>query len=230
MSGEPVDVSAMRVSYGRARRVGDPGDDLEPESLVGEPIWLDLFTRWLADGVAARIPEPNAMVLATVDADGAPATRTVLCKGVDARGIVFYTGYLSDKGTHLAGHPVASATFPWIALERQVHLRGPVVVVDREETLAYWRTRPRGSQLGAHASVQSHPISSRVDLERQADDVAARFGGVDGTDPVALPEDWGGFRIEPTTVEFWQGRANRLHDRVRARLRDGRWDVVRLQP
>lgn len=216
----------MRVSYGTSG--GD--HDLDPSSLTGDPVWLALFEQWLADGVRAGIAEPNAMVVATVDTDGAPATRTVLCKGIDARGIVFYTNFGSDKGAHLRTNPVASATFPWIAAERQVHFRGPVTPVDRAETLAYWRTRPRGSQLGAHASEQSHPVTSRADLERQADEVAARFGGAEGTEPVPLPDNWGGFRIEPTVVEFWQGRANRLHDRVRASHRDGVWGVVRLQP
>ncbi|MGJ0119711.1 pyridoxamine 5'-phosphate oxidase [Williamsia sp. MIQD14] len=214
----------MRVGYGSAG-----GGGLGPESLTGDPLWLDLFERWLADGVARSIPEPNAMVVATVDADGVPATRTVLCKAVDDRGIVFYTNHDSDKGRHLAAEPVASATFPWIAMERQVHFRGPVVQIARAETQAYWDSRPRGSQLGAHASTQSHPIASRADLEAQARAVADRF---EGDEPVPLPENWGGYRIEPTTVEFWQGGADRLHDRVRA-LRDpatGRWDARRLQP
>ncbi|MBT0566429.1 pyridoxamine 5'-phosphate oxidase [Williamsia sp. CHRR-6] len=225
MNGESVDVAGLRVGYGRT---GD--DDLEADWLTGDPPWLDLFTRWLADGVSAAIPEPNAMVVATVDADGMPSTRTVLCKGVDERGIVFYTGYGSDKGTHLAARPVASATFPWIAVERQVHFRGPVVRISREETAAYWATRPRGSQLGAHASDQSRPIASRAELLAQAQRVAQRFGGEDGTDPVEVPETWGGFRIEPTVVEFWQGRANRLHNRIRATRNDRGWDIGRFQP
>ncbi len=220
-------MSDMRVGYGSAG-----GGGLGPESLTGEPVWLDLFERWLAEGVARAIPEPNAMVVATVDAEGVPATRTVLCKAVDDRGIVFYTNHDSDKGRHLAAQPVASATFPWIAMERQVHFRGPVVQIERAETQAYWASRPRGSQLGALASTQSHPIASRADLEAQARAVADRFGGVDGDEPVPLPDNWGGYRIQPTTVEFWQGGADRLHDRVRV-VRDpdtGVWDARRLQP
>jgi pyridoxamine 5'-phosphate oxidase len=225
VSGEAVDVSAMRVGY---KPGGD--DDLEPEWLTGDPIWLDLFERWLAEAVEAQVPEPNAMVVATVDADGAPATRTVLCKAVDDRGIVFYTNFGSDKGRHLDDRPVASATFPWIAMERQVHVRGRVVRVDRDETLAYWESRPRGSRLGAVASDQSRPIASRKALQERADEVEQRFGTSDDDGPVPLPDGWGGFRIEPTTVEFWQGRANRLHNRMRATLTDDGWTVARLQP
>ncbi|GAA1456704.1 pyridoxamine 5'-phosphate oxidase [Williamsia maris] len=225
VSADAVDVSGMRVSYG-----GSGTGGLTPDSLSGEPVWLELFERWLAEGVSAQIPEPNAMVVATVDAEGVPATRTVLCKGVDARGIVFYTNHDSDKGRDIATHPVASATFPWIAMERQVHFRGPVTQVSREETRAYWTTRPRGSQLGAIASQQSRPIASRAALEEQAADVARRAGGVDGDAPIDVPDNWGGYLIAPTVVEFWQGGANRLHDRVRASLVDGRWDVSRLQP
>ncbi|MGZ8178757.1 pyridoxamine 5'-phosphate oxidase [Williamsia sp. SKLECPSW1] len=215
----------MRVGY----RAGG-GDDLEPEWLTGDPVWLELFERWLAEAVDAQVPEPNAMVVATVDVDGAPSTRTVLCKAVDARGIAFYTNFDSDKGRHLATHPTASATFPWIAMERQVHLRGPVVRVDRDETQAYWDSRPRGSRLGAVASDQSRPIESRDALRRRADEVEKRFGTSDDDGPVPLPDGWGGFRIEPTTVEFWQGRANRLHNRVRATRTDDGWTVARLQP
>ncbi|WP_299575377.1 pyridoxamine 5'-phosphate oxidase [uncultured Williamsia sp.] len=215
----------MRVGY---RPGGD--DDLEPDWLSGDPIWLDLFERWLAEAVEAAVPEPNAMVVATVGADGAPATRTVLCKAVDERGIVFYTNFGSGKGHHLAERPVASATFPWIAMERQVHVRGPVVRVARDETQAYWDSRPRGSRLGAVASDQSRPIDSRDALRRRAEEVEQRFGASDDDGPVPLPDGWGGFRIEPASVEFWQGRANRLHNRVLATRTDDGWTVARLQP
>ncbi|GAA2053907.1 pyridoxamine 5'-phosphate oxidase [Williamsia deligens] len=215
----------MRVGY---RSGGD--DDLEPDWLTGEPIWLDLFERWLAEAVAAQVPEPNAMVVATVDPDGAPATRTVLCKAVDARGIVFYTNFGSDKGRHLDANPVASATFPWVAMERQVHVRGAVVRVDRDETAAYWDSRPRGSRLGAVASDQSRPIESREALAQRADEAERRFGASEDDGPIPLPDGWGGFRIEPRVVEFWQGRANRLHNRVRATRTDDGWTVARLQP
>ncbi|MGW5521216.1 pyridoxamine 5'-phosphate oxidase [Gordonia sp. NPDC003950] len=231
----------MRVGYGGGippnvgdgdRAAGADGvrENLDPSWLRGDPPWLDLFHVWLTEAVDARIPEPNAMVVGTVDAEGRPATRTVLCKGADAAGVVFFTGYDSDKGRDLEANPFASVTFPWIALERQVHFRGPVVKVSPAETEAYWRMRPRGSQLSALASAQSRPIGSRHELEAHAEQVAAEFGGVDGSVPVPVPPAWGGYRVEPVSVEFWQGRANRLHNRVRLTLTDGVWEASRLQP
>ena len=238
-----VDLPSMRVGYraGPGETGADgAGDDaagadgvsanLDPSWLTGAPPWLGLFEAWLAEAVLARIPEPNAMVVGTVDVDGRPATRTVLCKGVSEAGVVFFTGYDSQKGRALAATPYASATFPWIALERQVHFRGPVVKVSRDETLAYWNSRPRGSQLSAYASAQSQPIASRAELEAAAAAVAEQFGGADAGAPVPVPDNWGGYRIEPEVVEFWQGRANRLHNRARAvRTADG-WRLERLQP
>jgi pyridoxamine 5'-phosphate oxidase len=162
------------------------------------------------------------MVVATVDAAGRPMSRTVLCKTVDESGITFFTNYDSAKGEELAVNPYASATFPWYALGRQVHLRGPVSKVTAEVTAAYWTKRPRGSQLGAWASHQSRPIGSRADLLRQLDDVAKRFADVD----VPVPPNWGGYLVTPEVVEFWQGREDRLHNRIR--LSDGR--IERLQP
>ncbi|MGV9710932.1 pyridoxamine 5'-phosphate oxidase [Gordonia sp. NPDC003424] len=231
----------MRVGYGGGippnvgegdRSAGADGvrENLDPSWLRGEPPWLDLFTVWLREAIAARIPEPNAMVLGTADADGRPSTRTVLCKGVDAAGVVFYTGYDSAKGHDLAANPFASVTFPWIALERQVHFRGPVTHVTMEETQEYWNMRPRGSQLSALASSQSEPISSRIELEAKAAEVAESLGGLDDGDEVPVPSSWGGYRLEPEVVEFWQGRANRLHNRVRVSLVDGAWEAERLQP
>lgn len=223
----------MRVGYGGPSPAGAaPGADgvvehLDPAWLTGDPPWLGLFQRWLAEAVAAQIPEPNAMVLGTVDSHGIPATRTVLCKGADARGIVFFTGYDSGKGRALAGHPVASVTFPWIALERQVHFRGAVEKVDPAETASYWNARPRGSQLSARASAQSEPIESRAALEAQAAQVAAEFGD---TEPVPVPPHWGGYRLRPWRVEFWQGRADRLHNRAVAEFEGDEWITRRLQP
>lgn len=227
-----VDLPSMRVGYGTPDTAGADGvaDHLDPAWLTGDPPWLGLFRRWLAEAVAARIPEPNAMVLGTVDADGVPATRTVLCKGADADGVVFFTGYDSAKGRALAAHPVASVTFPWIALERQVHFRGPVVKVDPAETAEYWNSRPRGSQLSGWASDQSRPIGSRADLEAAARRVSEEFGGPDGDAPVPPPAHWGGYRLIPERVEFWQGRADRLHNRAVAELDDGAWVIRRLQP
>ncbi|WP_419231616.1 pyridoxamine 5'-phosphate oxidase [Gordonia sp. CPCC 205515] len=231
----------MRVGYGGGippnvgegdRAAGADGvrENLDPSWLRGDPAWLDLFTVWLREAIAARIPEPNAMVLGTVDADGHAATRTVLCKGADASGIVFYTGYDSAKGHDLAANPYASVTFPWIALERQVHFRGPVEHVTMEETQEYWNMRPRGSQLSALASAQSQPIGSRIDLETKAAEVAESLGGFDDGDEVPVPSSWGGYRLVPESVEFWQGRANRLHNRVRLTFVDDVWQAERLQP
>ncbi|WP_420042067.1 pyridoxamine 5'-phosphate oxidase [Gordonia sp. MP11Mi] len=218
----------MRVGYGAADATGRDGvaENLDVAWLTGDPPWRELFDAWLADAIDAGVAEPNAMIVGTADADGRPATRTVLCKGVSDDGIVFFTGYDSDKGRALAANPYAAVTFPWIAMERQVHLRGPVVKVSAEETAAYWSSRPRGSQVSASTSDQSRPIVSRAALEAKAAGAAAALG--DG--PVPVPEKWGGYRIEPDIVEFWQGRADRLHNRVRA-VRDGdSWRVERLQP
>ncbi|MFZ2238126.1 MAG: pyridoxamine 5'-phosphate oxidase [Gordonia amarae] len=236
-----VDLPNLRVGYGgdtpstagegdRAAGADGVGENLDPSWLHGDPAWLELFDVWLHEALEARIPEPNAMVLGTVDADGLPVTRTVLCKGADADGITFFTNYDSDKGSDLAAHPYAAVTFPWIALERQVHVRGPVEKVTPEETADYWNKRPRGSQLSASASAQSRPIGSRTDLEDRAAAEAARFGGFSSGAPVPVPGNWGGYRIRPRVVEFWQGRANRLHNRVRLTLTDAGWHAQRLQP
>lgn len=210
-----MDVAGLRVAY----RFGELADGGLADG------WLTLARTWIEEAIAARLPEPNAIVLATVDADGAPATRTVLCKAIDERGIVFYTGTRSSKGQELAAHPVAAVTFPLIGMERQIHLRGPVERVSAEETLEYWNHRPRGSQLGAWASHQSAPIASREDLEAQLVEVSARFADVD---PIPVPPHWGGYLLRPRLIEFWQGRADRLHDRLRIHPPDP--TVIRLQP
>ncbi|MFC8178503.1 MULTISPECIES: pyridoxamine 5'-phosphate oxidase [Nocardiaceae] len=205
----------MRVDYKQDA-------DVDAERLLGG--WLPVAQQWLADAVEAKVAEPNAMVLATVDTDGRPSTRTVLCKGLDADGVVFYTNYGSDKATQLAHNPYASVTFPWIGIERQLTFRGAVRKVSAEDTAAYFASRPRGSQLGAWASQQSRPIDSREALEAALAEVARRFDGVD----VPVPPGWGGFRLSPETVEFWQGRTNRLHNRIR--LTTSTRLVERLQP
>lgn len=241
MVDQPIDLPSLRVGYGGGippncgegdRAAGADGvrENLDPSWLHGDPPWLDLFTVWLREAIEARIAEPNAMVLGTADADGHPSTRTVLCKGADASGIVFYTGYESDKGKELGANPYASVTFPWVALERQVNVRGPVTRVSGEESQRYWRKRPRGSQLSAYASQQSRPVESRTALEAQAAAVAERFGGFEAGVDVPVPPTWGGYRLVPEVIEFWQGRANRLHNRVRATKSDGGWQVIRLQP
>jgi pyridoxamine 5'-phosphate oxidase len=209
----------MRVEYGSVEKDGSA--DLDVDWLADG--WVVLLRNWLADAERAGVSEPNAMVVGTVDAQGRPVTRTVLCKSVDETGISFYTNYDSDKGEQLASTPYASATFPWYALGRQVHVRGAVTKVPAEQTADYWSKRPRGSQLGAWASQQSRPIASRDALLQQLADVTARFAE---QDTVPVPPNWGGYLIAPEVVEFWQGRENRVHNRIR--IEGDR--IERLQP
>jgi pyridoxamine 5'-phosphate oxidase len=211
-------LARMRVEYGSAEKDGSP--DLDADWLADG--WVVLLRKWIDDAERAGVAEPNAMVVATVDATGRPMSRTVLCKTVDEPGITFFTNYDSAKGDELAANPYASATFPWYALGRQVHVRGPVTKVTAAVTADYWTKRPRGSQLGAWASEQSRPIGSRADLLRQLDDVTERFAGGE----VPVPPNWGGYLLAPEVVEFWQGREDRLHNRIR--LSNGR--IERLQP
>lgn len=199
----------------------DGSPDLDADWLADG--WLALLRTWLTDAEQGGCPEPNAMVIGTVDQAGRPVTRTVLCKSVDATGITFFTNYDSDKGEQLAATPYASATFPWYALGRQVHIRGAVTKVSAEATEDYWSTRPRGSQLGAWASHQSRPIASRAALLGQLAGVTERFADLD---TVPVPPHWGGYLITPEVVEFWQGRENRVHNRIR--VTNGRSE--RLQP
>ena len=185
------------------------------------------FARWLADAVAADLTEPNAMVLATADSTGRPRARTLLLKAADDRGFTFFTNYGSTKGRHLAENPQASLCFPWIDLERQVTVTGAVEKVSAEESAQYFRSRPHGSRLGAWTSRQSEVIASRQVLEERHAEFTDRYPeGVE----VPVPEFWGGYRLVPDEVEFWQGRPNRLHDRVRY-SREGRaWTIDRLSP
>lgn len=192
------------------------------------PRWLELFQRWF-DEAAAELAalEVNAMQLATVDAAGRPAVRTVLAKGFDERGVVFYTNYRSAKARDLAAHPHAATVFAWVLQERQVRFSGPVERVSRAETEAYFATRPRGSQLGAWASPQSSVVASRAELDQLEAAVAARFDGLE----IPPPPHWGGFRLVPDAVEFWQGRPDRLHDRLRYRdAGNAVWNIERLAP
>jgi pyridoxamine 5'-phosphate oxidase len=213
----------MRVEYGSVEKDGSP--DLDADWLGHDPRtgWVVLLHKWLAEAVQAGVAEPNAMVVGTVDLQGRPVTRSVLCKSVDLTGISFYTNYDSDKGEQLAATPYASATFPWYLLGRQVHVRGPVTKVSAEQTADYWSKRPRGSQLGAWASQQSKPIASRGALLQQLAEVTERFAD---HDVIPVPPNWGGYLIAPEVVEFWQGRENRVHNRIR--VQGDR--VERLQP
>ncbi|MFJ1755663.1 pyridoxamine 5'-phosphate oxidase [Kitasatospora sp. NPDC088134] len=200
-------------------------DGLAEGELAEDP--FRQFARWFQEAGEAGVAEPNAMVLSTADAAGVPSSRTVLLKGYDPRGFVFYTNYGSRKGAELAANPYASLLFPWIELARQVVIGGRVEKVGRDETAAYFRTRPHGSRLGAWASEQSSPVAGREVLERRYAELAARYPEGEG---VPVPPFWGGYRVVPRTVEFWQGRANRLHDRLRY-VADGEgWRVERLCP
>jgi pyridoxamine 5'-phosphate oxidase len=189
--------------------------------------WLEQFERWLDDVVdSERFVEPNAMIVATADADGHPSARTVLLKGIDERGFVFYTNLESHKGRDALANPHAALVFDWIELRRQVTVTGAIERVSDEESDAYFASRPRGSQIGAHASRQSRPIGSREELDEACHEASERFPG-----EVPRPTHWGGLRVVPETVEFWHGRPNRLHDRLRYRRTDsGGWVVERLAP
>jgi pyridoxamine 5'-phosphate oxidase len=184
------------------------------------------FEKWFQEAEAAKITEPNAMVLATATRDGRPSARTILLKGLDGRGFVFYSNYESRKGRELEGNPRATLAFPWIALERQVIVEGIVAKVAREESEAYFHSRPRASQLGAWVSAQSSIISDRRVLEDSLKALEAKYAGRE----VPLPPQWGGWRLVPDTVEFWQGRRSRLHDRLRYRREKDGWTIERLAP
>ena len=218
----------MRVEYGSVEK--DGSGDLDADWLADG--WVALLRKWLADAEAAGVAEPNAMVVGTADERGRPVTRAVLCKSVDESGITFFTNYDSAKGEQLASNPYASATFPWFLLGRQVHVRGLVSKVSAEATADYWTKRPRGSQLGAWASHQSQPIASRAALLDQLADVTEQFAD---SEAVPVPPNWGGYLIAPEVVEFWQGRENRVHNRIRV-VTDGELPVTvhsrieRLQP
>ena len=184
------------------------------------------FEKWFEEAVAARLAEPNAMVLSTADRSGRPSSRTVLLRAFDGRGFVFYTNYDGRKGRELEAGQRASALFPWIALERQVIIEGPVARTAPEESDAYFHSRPLGSQVAAWASQQSSIIPGRAALEESFKAVERKYAGRQ----VPRPPNWGGYRLDPETVEFWQGRRNRLHDRLRyRRVKDG-WTVERLAP
>lgn len=192
------------------------------------PTWLEQFEDWLEAALASGAPEPNAMVLATADAGGAPGARAVLLRGVDGGGFRFHTDYRSRKAREIEANPRATLVFPWFHQQRQVTVDGDVERLDGEESDAYFATRPPRSRISAVASVQSQPIESRQWLERRFEAVAREHGG--GGD-VPRPEHWGGYLVVPHAVEFWQGRRDRLHDRIRYRRTEGgAWVVERLAP
>jgi pyridoxamine 5'-phosphate oxidase len=214
------DLSQLRESYQRA---GLRRADLEPDPIAQ-------FTRWWDEWAATDPYDPAACVLATVDADGQPHARWLLCRSFDARGFTFYTNQQSPKAADLEATPRASLVFGWLELARQVRIEGTVSMVDAAEADEYWAQRPRGHQLGGWASPQSSPVADRGELERLEAEAAARFGGADGDRPVPRPPHWGGYRLSPERIELWQGQPNRLHDRFEYRRVDGTWVLGRLAP
>jgi len=214
-----MSISDLRQSYDQAPRF-----DIHE----AEPDPIEQFHRWFTDAVNAGIKEPNAMTLATVDAAGRPDARIVLLKDVDERGFTFYTSYISAKSKQLdAGAPV-SLVFYWDVLFRQVRIRGTATKVSREESQAYWSTRPRGSQLGAIASQQSHEFASRICLEEAFGKASEQYAQ---TQIIPLPDCWGGYRVSHESIEFWQGQPSRLHDRLVYTPRsDNGWKIKRLGP
>lgn len=209
-----MDLAGLREEYGRAGLVEA---DLAPDP-------VRMFEVWLADAASAGLHEPNAMVVSTVGADGAPSSRMVLLKGLSEDGFVFYTNTRSRKGIELAGNPRCALLFPWHPLERQVRVDGVATPVSAEAVAAYFAVRPRGSRLGAHASHQSR-VTTREELAAAYAEAEARYPG-----EVPVPEEWGGYVVRPEAVEFWQGRPGRMHDRLVYRRAPGGWVTERLAP
>ncbi len=198
---------------------------LRKQDVVADPI--DQFRLWFEEAVGAGLPEPNAMTLATATREGRPSARTVLLRGFDGSGFVFFTNYNSRKGRELAANPWAALLFFWVELERQIRIEGPVAKVSARESDDYFMSRPVGSRIGAWASNQSEVIAGRDVLERQIEEWTARHPSGD----VSRPPHWGGYRVRPETVEFWQGRPSRLHDRLRYRRSESEsWIIERLSP
>lgn len=209
----------LRQEYARA--------ELTRSHVADDPI--DQFRAWFDEALDAEVEEPNAMTLATAGANGTPSARIVLLKGLDARGFQFYSNYESQKGTELSQNPHAALVFWWEALERQVRVEGRVERLPEDESTEYFHSRPRGSQLSAWASPQSRVVEDRAELEQNLDAVQAEYAD---DEPIPRPPHWGGYVVRPTQIEFWQGRPNRLHDRLRYRRADEQadWTLERLAP
>ena len=211
-----MSIADIRREYARAR--------LDEKSVSHDP--MVEFARWFAEAQEAQVEEVNAMTLATASSDGAPSARIVLLKAFDARGFVFFTDYRSRKGVELEANPRAALVLFWSELERQIRITGGVARTSAPESESYFRTRPLGSRLGAWVSHQSRVIPSRAPLEADLQEATARFSKGE----VPLPPHWGGYRVVPETLEFWQGRENRLHDRIRYARDGAKWRVERLSP
>ncbi len=215
-----MDLSGLREEYGRG--------GLDLPDLADDPI--EMFERWLQQAVDAGVHEPNAMVIATATPDGRPSSRMVLLKGVGPDGFVFFTNQASRKGTELAANPHCALLFPWHPLERQVRVEGTASVLSDAEVATYFHSRPRGARLGAWASAQSRPVGSRADLAADFARAQERFGADDDAGEVPVPPEWGGYRVAPELVEFWQGRRSRMHDRLVYRREGDGWGIERLAP
>lgn len=217
MRKDSIRLGELRIEYGSS--------GLTEDQLAGT--WLEQFDAWFADAVAARLPEPNAVLLATASADAMPAARLVLMKSYDAAGIVVFSNGDSAKGRDLAANPQAALVFPWHPMHRQVRISGGVSVVDETESDAYFASRPYGARIAARVSRQSRVIAGRDELEQDWREQAAAFP--EGAD-VPRPPQWQGYRVRPEAVEFWSGRENRLHDRLRYRHTFSGWVTERLAP
>ena len=211
-----MDASSLRKEYTRA---GLDRADLDPDPIVQ-------FQEWFEKVIDADLHEPNAMIVSTTSTDGKPSARTVLLKGYDERGFVFYTNYEGRKANEIEANPMCALLFYWGELERQVRIEGRASRLSGDESDAYFEGRPRGSRLGAWASEQSRPVEDRSVLEERVKALEAQYEGRE----IPRPPFWGGYRVEPDTIEFWQGRENRLHDRLVYRREDGAWRIERLQP
>lgn len=217
MTDQDIDPAMMRKQY--------RSEIVHEESLAEYP--MEQFARWFQQAADSHLFEPNAMVVSTATPDGRPSSRTVLLKQFDSRGFVFFTNYASRKGREIAGNPHVALLFPWHPIARQVIVTGTASRIGRDETAVYFRSRPHGSQLGAWASEQSSVIGSRAELDRRYAELAARYP--EG-EQVPVPPEWGGLRVVPQEVEFWQGHENRLHDRLRYVLEGEQWRLERLCP
>ena len=216
MTDSPSPIADIRKSYELA--------ELTESEALQDP--LKQFERWLAEAIAAKVPEPNAMTLATVSSNLRPSTRIVLIKGLDARGPVWFTNYQSRKGMEMAGNPYAALQFHWVEMERSVRIEGLVEKISDQESDAYFHSRPLGSRIGAWASPQSQVVASRAELEASEAEFDARFG-----EHPPRPPHWGGYRLKADNWQFWQGRPSRLHDRLRYTLQDdASWLMERLAP